>query len=188
MGDVQSRGVQSVLRGKGFLVQAGPSLRMGTTYTAGVATISRGLRPMFHLPCRTKEGKEQHRLGRLQIIGCGIGARHTITLANVYGWARGSEDVHQALRTDHLLRAALDELSSIPDTEPTLIVGDFNADLADLDTTQRMLASGWTDLGSLYDTSPTCFAAATSDGTRRDYAFANAAALHCIIGFTIGHW
>ena len=59
MGDAQSRGVQSILRGKGFLVQAGPSPRSGTTYTAGVATLSRGLRPMFHLLCRTKEGKEQ---------------------------------------------------------------------------------------------------------------------------------
>ena len=121
----------------------------------------------------------------MQLTGCGIGARHTITVVNMYGWTRGSEDVHQAFRTDHLLRTALDELASIPDTEPTMIVGDLNANLMDLDTAQRMLASGWTDLGTLYDCSPTCFAADTSSGTRRDYVLTNAAALHCIQGFKV---
>ena len=104
---------------------------------------------MYHLPCKTAEGKKQHGIGRLQLIGCGIGARHTIVVANLYGWTRGSEEVHQALRTDHLLAAALDELARFPDTEPMFLVGDLNANLHDLHLAQQMLESGWTDLGDL---------------------------------------
>ena len=48
-----------------------------------------------------------------------------------------------------------------------------------------MMASGWTDLGALYDLSPTCYANEGSKGTRRDYALANAAALSCVIGFRV---
>ena len=140
---------------------------------------------MYHLPCRTREGKEQYKLGRLQLIGCGIGARHTITVANVYGWTRGAEETHQAMRTDHLLRAALNELAGVPDTEPIILVGDLNADLHNLATVQQMLASGWTDLGTLYDASPTCYANEGSRGTRRDYALANAAALTCTTDFRV---
>ena len=66
-----------------------------------------------------------------------------------------------------------------------MMLGDFNANLRDLAIAQQMLASGWTDVGQLYDTTPTCFATEQSQGTRRDFALANAAALQCIIDFRV---
>ena len=48
-----------------------------------------------------------------------------------------------------------------------------------------MLASGWTDLGSLYDESATCYACAQSKGTRRDYVLAIPTALQCTVGFRV---
>ena len=186
LGCEQMRGVAAILRGQHLLMHASPSHRIEKSNTAGVAMIARAPRPMYQLHCRADDGRALHQQGRFQMVGCGIGAKQTITVGNVYGWTRGAEDEHQALRTDALIRAALEELAAaVPDSEPTLLVGDLNADLDHLPTVQRMLANGWTDLGGIYDSAPTCFATETSRGTRRDYALANPAALKCVIGFRV---
>ena len=185
LGKEQLRGVASILRGKHLYMHASPSHQTGTNYTAGVATIARAPRPVYPISCRTHDGRELHRSGRLQITGVGIGHKQTLTIANLYGWTRGAEDLNQALRTDHLIRVAVNELTVVPDKEPCLIVGDLNADLTNLTAVQHVLSTGWKDLGALYDDSATCFASTTAKGTRRDYALANPAALQVITGFRV---
>ena len=178
-------GLASILRSKQFQLEAGTSCRMDSAYTAGVATIVRIPRPIFSIACKAAAGKGHFQRGRLQVIGCGIGSRQTVSIANIYGGTRGAEGDQQALRTDILPQAALDELAGLPGGEPCLVVGDFNADTENLTVMQQVLASGWTDLGLLYDNSDTCFATSRSKGTRRDYVLANAAAMKCTVGFRV---
>ena len=185
LGPEQLRGVSAILASKQLHMQASPSHKAGNSYAAGVATVTRAPRPLFPIPCRTAEGREQHQQGRIQIIGCGIGERQTITIANVYGWTRGDEDEHQAMRTELLIQTAHRELAMAPDTEPCFLVGDLNASLQSIHAVQQMQASGWTDLGSVYDDAATCFATAQSAGNRRDYILANPAALQLVRAFRV---
>ena len=85
----------------------------------------------------------------------------------------------------------MDELSYIQEA-PCLIVGDLNAELADLLTLSRLTSTGWTDLGSSaalwgeIPSKPTCRAPSSrANATVRDNILASPQPLSIIKGFSI---
>ena len=75
-----------------------------------------------------------------------INSKSAFCIVNIYGWTNGHECTATATRTDALFANTFDELAHLPPL-PTMFVGDFNADIADLPTVQRLIDLDWTDLG-----------------------------------------
>eukprot|EP00973_Karenia_brevis_P014963 2041824-Karenia_brevis.AAC.1 len=64
-----------------------------------------------------------------------------LLVANVYGWTTGHHCEQSASRTDDLLSALIEEFAIQPDM-PKLLVGDLNADTADLPALEAQLPAG----------------------------------------------
>ena len=81
------------------------------------------------------------------------------------------------------MQATLLELEKWPDA-PMLIVTDLNAEVSDIEILELAITQGtWYDVGSMAHVwggtaeCPTCLGTNASRATRRDYIFANSAAL-----------
>eukprot|EP00969_Alexandrium_andersonii_P346111 15299548-Alexandrium_andersonii.AAC.1 len=76
-------------------------------------------------------------------------SRLTIAVYSVYGWVNGHDSRRAAARTSALLEACAEGAHAQRD-RLALIVGDLNADLADLACWGGLAQLGWADSGALF--------------------------------------
>ena len=95
-----------------------------------------------------------HGLGRLAIYLLEIGGQE-VWIANVYGHTGGHTDTEAAQATDEIIQVAVEQIGKKINKCPVLILGDLNADLADLpvlclvDPHEYVVARGVDDLKQL---------------------------------------
>ena len=116
-----------------------------------------------------------------------VGQGKVVIVFNLYGWTGLHCDPVAAQRSSGALSAIFGEAQAQGD-DSALVVGDFNADIADLPPLVEALSASWTDLGSCQAWAPagpllTCFALPSSPGTRRDFMICSAKLLPFVAGF-----
>ena len=128
-------------------------------------------------------------LGRALLFAYGRGkAGKVLHTYVVYGHTWGHTDQWAANRTSAIIQNCLDDHALRPEGA-CLIVGDVNADPADVPAIKCTLQQGWSDLGAQADQwgqppcAYTCLAQQALQPTRRDYAFANATAIQLVSFF-----
>ena len=95
----------------------------------------------------TQEFRRALQLGRALRAIVPVGHKHAVTVYSIYGWVNGHTSFEAANRTSALIDAILLEAAAQGDTH-ALIMGDFNAELADLDAVRTLQREGWIDLGA----------------------------------------
>ena len=160
-----------------------------TAGAAGVGACGPRLSPPRHSKAATESFAQLVQLGRGMRHLVAVGHGKVVIVYNFYGWTGGHDRPEAASRSDAGLKAIYDEISAQGD-EYVMLMGDFNADHADLPTAADVLGRGWTDLGACPAWAPdgpqnTCFPQQSSVGTRRDFVLCSPKLLPFIAGFRV---
>ena len=160
-----------------------------TAGAAGVGACGPRLSPPRHSKAATESFAQLVQLGRGMRHLVAVGHGKVVIVYNFYGWTGGHERPEAAARSEAGLKAIYDEISAQGD-EYVMVMGDFNADLADLPTAADVLGRGWTDLGACPAWAPdgpqsTCFPQQSSVGTRRDFVLCSPKLLPFVAGFRV---
>ena len=159
---------------------------------AGVGAIGLAADTCLPLDARCPKFAKFIELGRAQLLAHGKGkAAKVCHWYNIYGYTGSHGNSTKAAATDSIIQAIVSD-HSLRGLGPTFIVGDINADPADLPTLSDLLTTqGWTDLGAAAATwgqpasQPTCITKQSNAATRRDYMFCNASALSLVRGLFV---
>ena len=158
----------------------------------GVGAIVNQGQSLIRLKPITTELQQATQSGRCDLYCLDVGCATAVYAFNIYGYTGGCTDKRQARRTSAILDACRKELEHLPDG-PAIIVGDLNAEPCKITSARELLQDDWIDLGaSAYILGKptaefTCVAPNTTAPTRRDYVFANAAAMAIISDFNVVH-
>jgi endonuclease/exonuclease/phosphatase family metal-dependent hydrolase len=120
-----------------------------------------------HLRAMSMQGVEQSMRGRMQYAVIHFGRRRALHIVQLYGVADGSRAATDFNAS--LMLAAVAWLRSLGDV-PSLVVGDFNLDIAHAAIDAPLAMAGWVDV--LAEAGPTCIPS-TGAPSRIDYVFAN---------------
>ena len=167
----------------------GPAVTSGTRVHAGVGAIAgpkiriRPLKPVLGVLSKYIEA------GRLLFVLADIGGSAPILLCIVYAWTDAHVRAENRQYSCEMFKSICDELAH--HSLPAAIVGDFNADLEDLDPLQSRIDSNQLfDLGALQHLGDqagqtTCLAHGARGATRRDFFLANTLLLPWATGFRV---
>ena len=100
------------------------------------------------MPPATVAFAKARNLGRAMRVVFRVGGRVALVVYNVYGFPGGHHCREAAARTNAIVEAVIQEATQRGDLY-VAIVGDLNADAADLPAiTELLQGHGWTDLGA----------------------------------------
>ena len=128
--------------------------------------------------------------GRVQLVIILLPGNPQLMVANCYGWSGGVPHSIAASRTNDLLGTVIAEFDVQPHG-PKLILGDLNGDIPSFSPLYAAVqAEDYIDIGTFPGfgstlAQATCHMAQHNSHTRRDYSFANPAALPIIDGFKV---
>eukprot|EP00973_Karenia_brevis_P036401 5019798-Karenia_brevis.AAC.1 len=116
--------------------------------TGGLGAIFRNGIKIVKIQPLTKDFQELQNGGRVQLIAIVLPNDVIILVANMYCWTNGHTVSSSACRSDHLISTILDEFASQPPGH-RLIVGDLNADVADIPSLKHAVDCGdFIDVGA----------------------------------------
>ena len=147
---------------------------------------------LFELEPRSARLASFQQLGRARLVAHGKGkAGGLCHWCNIYGHSGSHGNASEADATNSIV-AAIFEDYQIRGPGPAFLVGDVNAEPADLPALQELLLNlGWTDLGAAAAmwgqpaSVPTCLTKKSNEPTRRDYIFFSPAALALVRGLVV---
>ena len=177
-------------RAHNLVVDPGPTdPEARTDRAAGVGACGPRNMPPLHSKAATETFGKFSLLGRGMRHLLAVGQGKVVASYNFYDWTGGHDNRDAAQRAHVGLSAIFDEADAQGD-DFSCVMGDFNADRADLPTALSAMAKGWTDLGanpawSQGGPEHTCYAHPSSPGTRRDFILCSPKLLPVIAGFRV---
>ena len=152
------------LRGRGLASFWAPACQDSTLVgNAGVGVISLRCAPLALPTFATAQFKRFFDSGRA--VGCllPLGAGRFMYLVVLHGYQGADSDAEQLALTEQLFEAALGELSVVAVGQPSLLVGDFNVEPAQIPCLAKAISAGlWVDFEEAWAfasglrPSPTC--------------------------------
>ena len=161
--------------------------------TGGVASLALRPRPMVEPPHLTQAFKDAYALGRVMKVGISLGPAITCTAYVVYLWPNSWKDPHLRARSDHILRAVLDEHQA-SGAGPAIIAGDFNSEphrfpcLGTAFFKHQFCDVGASRAFTLNPSQPTCRAAIGASATRRDAILVSQALLPLVQAYRVAEF
>ena len=160
--------------------------------TGGVGGMVRDPSRIFTMPPISSKLQSLIHNGRLGLYGCDIGGSQHAVVFVCYGWTGGHQDDWAANRTDGLMEVILDEVQLRSQSQPILLVGDFNCTPDRLPHLQALINDfSFVDFGAKasfwggQDNQDTCFSHNTTAGSRSDFVLCNAAMVPFVHRFEV---